>query len=144
MKKIITLKRTTFTDKYTAGKMYVVGKYFGCTLERTNRDLNHKNGFDNGEKKVYGDTCIPFGKYKLTVTYSPKFGRNLILVNNVPEFSGVRIHRGNRVQDTTGCILVAKTFLNGVLYNSSPYETWITNWVSDEIKKGNEVWIDII
>ena len=144
MKKTITLKRITFTDKYTAGKMYVEGKYFGCTLERTNRDLNHKNGFDNGEKKVYGDTCIPFGHYKLTVTYSYKFGRNLILVNDVPEFSGVRIHRGNYPKDTIGCVLVAEKFANGRLYNSTPYENWITKYVQDEIKKGNEVWMDVV
>ena len=106
--------------------------------------MNHKNGFDNGEKKVYGDTCIPFGSYKLTVSYSYKFGRNLILVNNVPEFSGVRIHRGNYVKDTIGCVLVAEKFANGRLYNSTPYEKWITNYVTEEIKKGNEIWMDVV
>ena len=144
MKKTITLKREQFPSKYTVGTMYVEGKKFGKTLERPNRDLNHKNGFDNGEKKVYGDTCIPFGHYKLTVTYSPKFKRDLVLVNNVPEFSGVRIHRGNYVKDTIGCILVAERFSNGALYNSTPYETWITNYVKKEIQSGNEVWMDVI
>lgn len=139
----ITLKREIFTDSYTAGTMYIEGKRFGRTLERRNRDLNHKNGFDNGEKKVYGDTCIPFGRYKLTVSYSPKFRRELILVNNVPEFSGIRIHRGNYPKDSIGCILVAERFVNGRLYNSTPYETWITNYVKNEIKRGNEIWLTI-
>lgn len=140
----VTLKREIFTDAYTAGTMRIDGKYFGRTLERKNRDLNHVNGFDNGEKKVYGDTCIPFGRYRLTVSYSPKFGRKLILVNNVPEFSGVRIHRGNFPKDTIGCVLVAERFSGGRLYNSAPYETWLTNYVENEIKRGNEVWLDVI
>ncbi len=145
MKKImLTLKREIFTDDYTAGTMYIEGKRFSRTLERKNRDLNHINGFDNGEKKVYGDTCIPFGAYKLTVSYSPRFKRDLILVNNVPQFSGVRIHRGNFKKDTTGCILVAERFANGRLYNSTPYENWITNYAKSEIAKGNELWLTIV
>ena len=144
MKRLLTLKREILTDAYTAGTLYIDGKKFGRTLERKNRDLNHKNGFDNGEKKVYGDTCIPYGTYKLTVTYSPKFKRELILINNVPEFSGVRIHRGNYPKDSMGCILVGERFAGGILYNSTPYEIWITNYAKTEIKRGNELWLTII
>ena len=46
------------------------------------------------------------GTYPVTLTYSPKFGRNLPLINNVVGHSGVRIHSGNTVADTIGCILI--------------------------------------
>ena len=39
---------------------------------------------------------------------------------------------------------VAEKFANGRLYNSTPYENWITKYVQDEIKKGNEVWMDVV
>ena len=46
------------------------------------------------------------GTYTLTYTYSVKFGRKLPLINNVVGHSGVRIHSGNTVSDTIGCILI--------------------------------------
>lgn len=46
------------------------------------------------------------GTYPVTYTYSPKFGRKLPLINNVVGHSGVRIHSGNTVDDTIGCILI--------------------------------------
>ena len=46
------------------------------------------------------------GNYPVTYTYSVKFGRYLPLINNVIGHSGVRIHSGNTVYDTTGCILI--------------------------------------
>ena len=49
---------------------------------------------------------IKLGNYPVTFTYSPKFGRNLPLINNVVGHSGVRIHAGNTVADTIGCILL--------------------------------------
>ena len=49
---------------------------------------------------------IKSGTYPVTLTYSPKFGRYLPLINNVVGHSGVRIHCGNTVADTIGCILI--------------------------------------
>ena len=71
----ITLIRFAYRSDYTIGKMYVNDAYFCDTLEDTNRDLNKNGRFDNGETKVYGRTCIPFGHYTVDLTMSAHFKR---------------------------------------------------------------------
>ena len=44
--------------------------------------------------------------YPVTVTRSPKFGRLLPSINQVPGRTGIRIHRGIRPEHSKGCILV--------------------------------------
>lgn len=56
--------------------------------------------------KVPGETAIPAGRYRLTVTPSPRFKRPLPEVLNVPGFTGIRIHPGNSKADSEGCILL--------------------------------------
>lgn len=139
----IVLKRCVFKDKYTEGELFINDKYYCKTLEDTNRDTNKNGKFDNGEKKVYGQTCIPFGKYNVEITYSPKFKRNLPLIKDVPEFDGIRIHRGNKPEDTLGCILVGEFVKNGWLSNSTPFEEGIVNLITKAISKGEKVTIEI-
>lgn len=52
------------------------------------------------------DFIIPDGQYELTLTMSPKFGKVLPLLNNVPNRAGIRIHTGTRPEHSTGCILM--------------------------------------
>lgn len=93
---------------------------FGYTLEDPVRDFNKDGDLkDEGEKKVYGRTAIPFGKYEGQITYSPAFGRDLPLIKNVPHFSGIRIHAGNTAKHTEGCILVGYATNNkGAIWKS--------------------------
>lgn len=60
---IITVKRIAKRPTYTIGKLYIDGVYFCDTLENPVRD-----------KKVYGETAIPVGTYKVTLNVvSPRF-----------------------------------------------------------------------
>ena len=115
----ITLIRFAYRSDYTIGKMYVNDAYFCDTLEDTNRDLNKNGRFDNGETKVYGRTCIPFGHYTVDLTMSAHFKRVLPILVGVPDFAGVRIHRGNEPSDTLGCILVGENKIKGQVVNST-------------------------
>lgn len=51
---------------------------------------------------------IPPGAYSIQLTYSPKFKTELPLIwgNDVHKNRGIRIHVGNTVRDTNGCILI--------------------------------------
>ena len=60
--------------------------------------------------------AIPTGCYRLRITQSDKFGEMLPILDGVYGFArphtpmrqriGIRIHAGNTIQHTTGCILV--------------------------------------
>ena len=67
--------------------------------------------YDRDEKDITIDTLenalylIPAGTYPLKRTYSHKFKKMLPLVDEVPDRSGIRIHRGSIPEHSQGCIL---------------------------------------
>lgn len=103
----LLLKRTVLAKEFTLGELYVDGKFFCYTLEDPVRNV-----------KLDKETAIPFGKYKVVLTYSPRFKKVLPLLLKVPNFEGVRIHSGNTTKDTEGCILVGMSYYNDKLLNS--------------------------
>ena len=52
------------------------------------------------------DYIIPDGTYPVSVTYSPRFQKDLPLIDKVPGRSGIRIHTGTRPEHSQGCVLV--------------------------------------
>lgn len=115
----LKLKRLYKKSDYTIGKLYVDGEYFCDTVEDTDRGLSQdmKNSTIEA-KKIYGKTAIPTGRYKVTLTYSNKFGKTLPLLKDVLGFSGVRIHSGNTAEDSLGCIIVGENKIKGGVINS--------------------------
>ena len=105
--KMILIREETI-EGAVMGSLYVGGVMLCSTLEN---------------KK----TLIPTGTYKLNVSKSPKFGRMLPLVYNekVPMVRGIRIHAGNSVEDSSGCVLVGERAGNKLL-NSRSMEQAIT------------------
>jgi len=85
---------------HNLGQMWIDGVYFGETLEDTDRYS------EAGGEKINGDTAIPRGVYKVTLSMSQRFGRVMPEVHDVPGFSGIRIHGGNVEADTLGCPLL--------------------------------------
>ena len=124
----LLLKRIALRDTYTIGKLYIDGVYFSDTLEDPVRDLNKNGKFDNGEKKVYGETAIPYGTYKVDMnTISPRLkGRSwakpflgkLPRLLNVPEFNGVLVHPFNKAYESLGCISVGDNTARGQVTNA--------------------------
>lgn len=99
----------TKVDRNIIGDLFVDNEFFCHTLE----DEIRAEGV-----KEYGDTCIDAGIYDIEVTYSPAFKRDMVLIKNVPRFSGIRMHGGNSSKDTLGCPLVA--------YNTDYKKIWGT------------------
>lgn len=91
----ILLERTWCGAKCTIGMLSIGGAYECFSLEDVVR-----------AEKIAGETAIPAGTYNVVITPSNRFKRDLPLIENVPGFSGVRIHPGNTAADTEGCILV--------------------------------------
>jgi len=130
----LLVKRIYLAPDYTIGKLSINGVYFCDTLEDTNRDINKDGKFDNNEAKVFSKTCIPFGKYEVTMTYSNHFKRVLPLLINVPSFAGVRIHSGNDAEDTEGCILVGNNTAKGKLTTSRVASDKLNQLITEAIK----------
>ena len=51
------------------------------------------------------DFLIPEGTYPVERTWSPRFKKFLPEIQNVPDRSGIRIHRGTIPEHSQGCIL---------------------------------------
>lgn len=97
--------RKFFTDKSTIGELYFNDVFFAYTLEDEDK-------LGKGLPKVFGETAIPKGKYKVIVDRSNRFSKLagkdvfLPLLVDVPDYQGVRLHSGNKPEDTEGCILL--------------------------------------
>lgn len=70
--------------------------------------------------KVPSKTSIPAGRYKVVMTFSNRFKRELPLLLSVPMFDGIRFHGGNVAGDTEGCILVGLVKGTGRISNCAP------------------------
>lgn len=99
----VRLTREPTTGGATFGVIFVDGHYACFSLEDAVRE---QTGQPVSAWKVPGQTAIPSGQYRVIVTPSVRFKQPLPLLLDVPGFSGVRIHPGNTIADTEGCILV--------------------------------------
>lgn len=103
------LLRSDFGDDFTLGTLFANKMFLGYTCEDKDRHL------EVGGTKVPGETAIPRGYYRLTVSMSQRFGKLMPEIKDVLGFSGVRIHGGNSAVDSLGCpLLGAIKTTNGV------------------------------
>lgn len=132
----LKVKRVYRGPLYTIGHLYIDDKYFCDTLEDPDRGLVSTMPLSKiKEMKIKGDTCIPYGTYKLSLNIiSAKYSNiakykytaiakgKMPRVMNVPGFEGILIHAGNTQKDTEGCLLVGKNKVKGKVINSQV--TW--------------------
>ena len=101
----LRVERNECSAACTIGELSIDGAFECYVLEDTVRE---KEGEPVEAWKVKGETAIPRGTYPVVITQSERFQRPLPLVQNVPGFTGVRIHPGNTSEDTEGCLLVGR------------------------------------
>lgn len=115
----LKLVRKYRKETYTIGKLYVDGVYFCDTIEDKDRGLDDAMGLaEIMIKKRYGETAIPYGTYKVEITYSPKYKKLMPEIKNVKGFSGIRIHSGNTAKDTLGCLIIGRNTQVGMVTES--------------------------
>ena len=150
----LTLKRTFKGPQYTIGKLYVNGVYECDTLEDTDRGLNETQSLlEIQSKKVYGQTAIPYGTYKIDMnTVSPKFkdrswakfcGGKLPRLIDVKGYEGVLIHVGNKAEDTLGCILVGRNRIKGSVVESTECFYKLMSVLLGASKVGEDIYITV-
>ena len=93
------------TDRGTFGVFLAEGRMLCFTLERPFL-YNKKN-----------ESCIPLGKYHCT--YHTGKSREGYLLHGVQSRSGIMIHIGNTLMDTSGCILVGRSLGENRLLESA-------------------------
>ncbi len=104
---MFVLYRKNIHPEYTLGELHIEDERIGYTLEDPVREFRIGETWKWDKlRKIAGRTAIPSGTYPLSLTMSSRFGVVLPLLSNVPDFTGVRIHGGNSVYDTEGCILL--------------------------------------
>ncbi len=140
----LKLERKYRNNNYCIDKLYINGKYFSDVLEDPDRGLTDSMTLEEIKKiKVKGNTCIPYGTYNITITYSPRFKKNLPLLNNVKGFDGIRIHSGNKPQDTEGCLLPGFNKVKGQVINSKVTTDKLIAQIQQAINKKEKVIITI-
>lgn len=139
------LDRKYLRDTYTIGKLYINNGYLCDTLEDKVRDLNKDGDLDDpGEEKVYAQTAIPYGRYKVILSMSPKFKKKLPRVLNVKHFDGILFHGGANASHSAGCILCGENKVVGGLVNSKPYVDKLIALLEFAETNNEEVWLTII
>lgn len=114
----MVLIREAITGDAVTGSLMVGHRKICCTLENKNY-------------------LLPEGEYKLTVSNSPTFARDLALIHNekIKPNRGFRIHAGNMAKDSRGCILVGESLVNGnSLTNSRKTEKIVTAIARNDCK----------
>lgn len=125
------------------GRLYIDGVYACHTLEDEMREVE---GQPVSAWKIPGKTAIPSGTYKVTMEYSPRFGPDTLTVHDVPGFTHIRMHAGNRAEDTEGCLLLGlqATEVSLIGGTSKPAVAMVREEVRKAIDRGEEVTIYII
>lgn len=128
--KIIRIKSN---KDFTEGKLYINEVYFCDTLEDKDRGLLQSMSNDTVKAiKVYAETCIPYGKYKIVLSMSNRFKCILPEILQVKGFTGIRIHAGNNIGDSAGCILVGRKCSDGMVVDSRKTLNALMNIIKNE------------
>ena len=137
----LTLLRRHFTEKATEGDLHLGDTFICHTIEDRTRDG------DIFQTKVKCETAIPYGKYRVVLEDSPRFGPDTLTLLAVPNFEKIRIHAGNTPADTEGCILVGllRTRTDDAFIGQSKVALLtLRNAVVPRIAKGEACWCQIV
>lgn len=163
--------RKLFSEHSAISDVYVDGERVCLFVEDTVRDVNMDGDLEDkelGEQKIYGETAIPYGRYKIVLEKSghiyesyrkesfwrgrgqvgfEKIFKGMLMLTGIKGYSRVHIHIGNYVGDTLGCLLTGTT----ANMTKDPYSVSgstasfvkLYKRVIPALEAGEEVWINI-
>jgi hypothetical protein len=155
----LKLHRKYLKENYTIGHLYEmvngVERFIFDVIEDKVRDLNKDGDLnDVGESKVYAQTAIPYGTYEILLTVSPRFQNYpwaipykgvVPLLNNVPHFSGIRIHPGSSEKSSSGCLIVGLNTERGKVTESvRMYNKLMRDYLLPAKNRGEKITIEIV
>ena len=115
----ITSKRIERTDISTISEVKINDVFQCYFLEDKDRGLDSKMPLSEIlSKKVHGKTAIPTGRYRVTISFSNRFQKYLPEIHNVLGYAGIRIHSGNKAEDTEGCLIAGLGYKTDFVFNS--------------------------
>lgn len=140
----IKLIRKYYQAKYTIGRLYVNNRFFSDCLEPPSLHLTERSALGTILIAKYkGYRAIPTGRYRILITRSRRFGRWLPLLMNVKGFEGIRIHAGNKPEDTKGCILLGFNRRKGYVLDSTRCVLTLVKMMTEAIAKGEKVFVTV-
>ncbi|EFC73085.1 DUF5675 family protein [Prevotella melaninogenica] len=140
----IKLIRKYYQAKYTIGRLYVNNRFFSDCLEPPSLHLTERSALGTILIAKYkGYRAIPTGRYRILITRSRRFGRWLPLLMNVKGFEGIRIHAGNKPEDTRGCILLGFNRRKGYVLDSTRCVLTLVKMITEAIAKGEKVFVEV-
>jgi hypothetical protein len=93
------------------------------TLERPRVFKGIFNRKDDPKTEINESCCFPEGRYLVEWTYSPRFARNMFLIN-VDGWEGLRIHPANNVEQLLGCVSPCLRIVENVKYGGKVHRYW--------------------
>lgn len=142
----LLLNRTDRDLAYTGGILSLIMEEAHLPSQPICQTLEDpiRNFGQQGEGKIKGRTAIPPGRYRLILSMSTRFRKVMPELLNVPFFDGIRIHPGNTVEDTDGCLLVGQRRVRANLIDSrSAYARLMTILEKADAKK-EKVYLTIV
>lgn len=145
---LLRLQREPSDNGATLGALYINDVWQCWTLEDVIREPKDGIRVDLAawvaSWKVAGRTAIPAGRYALVLTRSQRFGIVLPELVDVPGFSGIRVHAGNRSDDTEGCVLVGEGRQAAAIGQSKLALDALLGRLTRDSKAGERFAIDVV
>lgn len=147
----VTNDRILLLPTRTIGHWKVDGVFLCYVLEDVvrDRDVDGDGDVDVADVaafKVYGQTAIPAGRYRITVEHSPKFGPDTLTIHAVPGFDGIRIHSGNDESNTEGCPMLGYQLSQNATIRVGTTKPAVEDFkamVQAAIARGEQVWLTV-
>lgn len=129
----IRIIREPSHDGTTLGVVFLDSRFYCFSLEDQIRE----------GVKIPGETAIPAGRYEVRITWSPRFNRLLPEVLAVPGFEGIRLHPGNTIADTSGCILLGIQRAGVRILESGKACAYVQEQIQAAADRGEATWLTV-